>query len=280
MSPTDVQEDVSTPNVEFHFWNSGHAPAGCSNGWFLQPFPVFVWNVRGYGETQYWDERLGTIPRPEGSVAYVLPNEARKSVTKSPDGLDFVVAGFAFEYRGGANFLNRFHIENPLPPPIQEELRRCLEKLGEVEQTAGTPSYRREIVRRKCGYEILDALMSIAVPRGETADPEWERMAPAIVYLNRNYRKKFEIGPLLRLTSLSRVHFYRLFQKRFHVSPQEYALRLRIREAVELLLQTNLNIAEIGARVGWEDSFYFSRIFKSTVGVSPLNYRKKPGGIP
>lgn len=277
MEKDALLKDIDDVHAEFRLLIRGHVPAGCANGWFLQPFPVFVLNLRGYGETVYRNEILGTVPRPEKSVAYVIPNEARRSVTKSPEGLDFIVTGFSFEYHSGANFLNLFRIGNILPEKTQRQMRSLILELAESEDRE-VPFCRKLIVRKKTGYGLLNSLMSCAELR-PAPDKDWQRLHPVLEYLNKNYKSRFDIGELLRMTPFSRVHFYRIFHRRFHMAPQEYITRLRIREAAKLLLDSDRSVAEIGAEVGWEDPFYFSKIFKSVIGASPLNYRKNPGGI-
>jgi two-component system response regulator YesN len=49
----------------------------------------------------------------------------------------------------------------------------------------------------------------------------------------------------------------------------------RLQEAENMLLCTDLSIAEIGDRVGWEDQFYFSRTFKKNTGLSPGDFRRQ-----
>ena len=110
MKNNSILQQINNVHAEFRMLTTGHVPAGCVNGWFLQPFTVFVLNLHGYGETIYRNKELGIIPRPESSVAFVRSYEARRSVTKSPDGLDYVVVGFSFEYHGYADFLNQFRI--------------------------------------------------------------------------------------------------------------------------------------------------------------------------
>ena len=267
-----------TVTAEFRFCHEGHSPKGCVNGWMMHPFPVVVWNRRGFGETVYRSPELGVLPRPENSVGYIPASETRQSVTGSPDGLDFTVVGFAFEYHGGANFLNRFQIESPLPPEAQENLRKILSEIARSEQS-GEPFYRKQVVRKKIGYAVLDILLGCATGQREIDGNDWQRLRPVVDFLNQNYRKPFDIDFLLHKTHLSRVHFYRIFRKHFHVAPQEYIIQLRIREAVRLLLESDLSIGEIGAEVGWDDPFYFSKIFKRAIGTSPLNYRRNPGDV-
>jgi YesN/AraC family two-component response regulator len=49
---------------------------------------------------------------------------------------------------------------------------------------------------------------------------------------------------------------------------------LRIRYACRLLDTTTLTVREVGYRVGYEDPYYFSRMFRKLMGLSPRQYRK------
>ena len=277
MKNDSILQQINNVHAEFRMLTTGHVPAGCVNGWFLQPFTIFILTLHGYGETIYRNKKLGIIPRPESSVAFVRSYEARRSVTKSPDGLDYVVVGFSFAYHGGADFLNQFQIRTVLPEKIQNQMRSLIQELAASEKS-DAPDWRKMIVRKKCGYGLLDLLISCS-EQNSSPDNDWKRLQSAIAYLNQNYRKKFNIDELLRQSPYSRVHFYRIFRQRFHMAPQEYMISLRLREATKLLLDSDLNVAEIGMRVGWENPFYFSKIFKTVIGISPLHYRKNPGEI-
>lgn len=64
-------------------------------------------------------------------------------------------------------------------------------------------------------------------------------------------------------------------QRRFGVSFTEYVGRLRVERAKALLRDTSLTIAEVGVRVGVDDSGNFGRLFKRHEGVSPSAYRAR-----
>lgn len=53
-----------------------------------------------------------------------------------------------------------------------------------------------------------------------------------------------------------------------------YLTKLRIRRACDLLKKSALPVGEIGQRVGYPDYFYFAKVFKKSVGVTPTEYRK------
>jgi len=71
---------------------------------------------------------------------------------------------------------------------------------------------------------------------------------------------------------------YESFRKNFKTTtsqaPNQYYLRMKINRATSLLLRPNLTIKEIAERIGIEDPYYFSRLFKIKMGVSPNKYRQ------
>ena len=57
----------------------------------------------------------------------------------------------------------------------------------------------------------------------------------------------------------------------------EFLHRLRVAEARNILLNTELTVKEVGEALGYKDTFYFSRVFKRITGVSPRSYRNRVG---
>lgn len=58
-------------------------------------------------------------------------------------------------------------------------------------------------------------------------------------------------------------------------SPKQYLLQTRLNEAKSLLAQSDLAVARVAARVGYDDAGYFSRLFVRHVGVAPGAFRKQ-----
>jgi AraC-like DNA-binding protein len=46
-----------------------------------------------------------------------------------------------------------------------------------------------------------------------------------------------------------------------------------MQRACQLLDSTSARVKEIAAALGYDDPFYFSRVFKSLLAVAPLHYR-------
>lgn len=65
-----------------------------------------------------------------------------------------------------------------------------------------------------------------------------------------------------------------LFSQKSGISIFKYHERLRIQYAAQLLKTTQLNISEVGEKVGYESPYYFSRVFKKVMGESPSEYSR------
>ena len=76
---------------------------------------------------------------------------------------------------------------------------------------------------------------------------------------------------------LSVSFFSRKFRQDTSYAPIEYFNHLRIQKACQLLHFSDLRINEVASQIGIDDPFYFSRLFKKQMGVSPVDYRKNEG---
>ena len=100
----------------------------------------------------------------------------------------------------------------------------------------------------------------------------------SIFFMKENIQKKLTLKELSRKAGLSPSHFSFKFYKKTGRSPMDYLIHLRIQRACQFLDNSELRIGEVSEKVGYEDNFYFSRIFKKIMGVSPVKYRKQPKG--
>ncbi|MFH0921775.1 MAG: AraC family transcriptional regulator [Fibrobacterota bacterium] len=103
-------------------------------------------------------------------------------------------------------------------------------------------------------------------------DPAMEKVAD---YMNENYQGKIALEPLARLAGCSREHLCRKFRKSFNRSVIEYLTALRLELAEKMLRTSGLPVKEICARVGIEDIYYFSKVFKRRYGLPPRKYLKR-----
>ncbi|MGO4586744.1 helix-turn-helix domain-containing protein [Arthrobacter sp. 2RAF6] len=97
-------------------------------------------------------------------------------------------------------------------------------------------------------------------------------------HLRNNITTHASVEDLAAMAGLSRSHFAALFKERVGVSVLQYQTQLRMRRARELLDTTNTPIERIAGLVGYDDPFYFARMFKKVHGISPRQYRNHEKG--
>jgi AraC family transcriptional regulator, arabinose operon regulatory protein len=93
-------------------------------------------------------------------------------------------------------------------------------------------------------------------------------------YIEANYELPLSLEQLASKIHLSVPHLCSQFKKHFGVSVIGYAIQLRLHQAAYLLQDRSLGVGEIARRVGYEDIYYFSKLFKDYYGASPRNARK------
>lgn len=101
------------------------------------------------------------------------------------------------------------------------------------------------------------------------------QIAGAVAYIEQNYTNQISVAKLAELSNYSERQFIRLFKKAFSCIPMEYITNLRMQKARELLRMSGLSITEVALRCGYNDSNYFSRIFRKYNSISPKEYRRK-----
>ena len=73
----------------------------------------------------------------------------------------------------------------------------------------------------------------------------------------------------------SYAHVCRVFSNAYGITPVGYMNSLRLERARTLILDTQLNIAEIARRVGYDNPTYFGRLFRKNTGRTPKQYRRE-----
>jgi AraC family transcriptional regulator len=94
-------------------------------------------------------------------------------------------------------------------------------------------------------------------------------------YIDENLSTPIAVGDLAAITDLSPTHFMRQFKAATNVTPHQYVLHARIREAKGMLANSTLDLSAIALSCGFGDQAHFSSTFKRYTGMSPLRYRRE-----
>lgn len=127
-------------------------------------------------------------------------------------------------------------------------------------------------------YATLLNLTSCFLPANwpELMPPEADlvRMQPVLETLCANPAQEFNLKKLAGKINLHPVYFSNLFRKTLGVSPLRYLTEQRLELAKNMLCSSQMSLVEIAEYCGYNDEFFFARIFKKYVGVAPGRFRK------
>jgi len=96
-----------------------------------------------------------------------------------------------------------------------------------------------------------------------------------INFMQDNIAKLIRLDELSTYASLSTSHFSAVFRAKTGYSPIEYFNQLKIQKACQYISFTNMPIKAIALSLGFEDQYYFTRVFTKLMSTSPSEYRRK-----
>ncbi|KGE19292.1 AraC family transcriptional regulator [Paenibacillus wynnii] len=163
--------------------------------------------------------------------------------------------------------------------PWQQELLRHLERMMMAYDT------------KMPGYEafmkgsLLIMLSQIAVEgrsvnhsQSDDADTtKINRLKKIILYIQENYREPIRTHDLSELIPMSEGQFCRFFKAMTRKTPVDYINSYRIRQAADLLQQSERKISDIALEVGFDNVSYFIKVFRKAMKCSPSEFRKGAG---
>lgn len=102
-----------------------------------------------------------------------------------------------------------------------------------------------------------------------------QQVTKIIDYFHTHYEEGIFISEVADMFQIDRRRIAYLFEKITGMTPVQYLMHYRVSRAKELLAVTDLTVAQISEAVGYQDNFYFSRVFKKVMHISPSQYRKQ-----
>ena len=96
-----------------------------------------------------------------------------------------------------------------------------------------------------------------------------------IHFLGENIERHLSIKEIADFTGFSSTYISALFKERTGYSILNYFNVMKIRKACELLDTTAIKVNQLSFKLGFDDPFYFSRLFSKIMGMSPKGYRER-----
>ncbi len=118
-----------------------------------------------------------------------------------------------------------------------------------------------------------------AVSKSDAPATAIARVTRAVRALERRSDEPLDLATLASETGLSRYHFLRTFERVTGVTPHQYLLRARMRDAAMRLMHAG-KVVDVALDCGFGDVSNFNRTFRAEFGTSPRHYREGSLGSP
>lgn len=248
------------PDTHYFKWEKGR---------FLKEFQiVFIANGKGVFESK----NGGAFQAIPGTVFFLFPNEWHRYRPIIDTGWEEYWVGFNGKLAENMIASCLFDVQEPIfyikNYLVIESLFEEIISFGRDEK----PGYQQII--SGLVLQILGQIHLSLKGKSFTGKPIEDKINKARLIMNENIGTSVDLKQIADKLNLS----YSLFRKRFKeytgVSPMQYYLHLKVKHAQDLLLNTTSSVKVIASETGFENLFYFSKIFKKITGYSPSNFRK------
>lgn len=127
-------------------------------------------------------------------------------------------------------------------------------------------SYTREIL----------TLLGTNTSQNQIIDPTLRKI---IRYIDNDFKNHITLSTLSDMFGISQSYIARLFKTTLNTCSADYINGVRLRYSCDLLLNSSLSIGEISERVGFNNQYYFTRVFKAYLKMTPSEFRKQKQSI-
>ena len=94
-------------------------------------------------------------------------------------------------------------------------------------------------------------------------------------YIDSNYSQNITLDSLAEITHINKFYLAHSFTECVGQSPINYLTDRRLEACKELLVSSNLSVAQVATSVGFSSQSYFSQIFRKKTGMTPRQYRSR-----
>jgi AraC family transcriptional regulator of arabinose operon len=236
-----------------------------------QGFPHYQWiqTIGGQGVLDTADGRRLTVSAGQGMLLY--PNERHAYMAvREPwevawvtwDGTQADAIMQSLQLRQ----TDVLHVSSP-----ERTLLRCREATAVVQSADPLRTWRGSAVV----YELLLDLAAYG-SRAELRSKQQhaEQLAPVLALMEERSAEPLTLDMLAQRLGVTPQHACHLFRQALGMRPFEYLKRVRLRKAKELLLrEPDLEVQQVGERVGYGHASYFIKLFKQQEGMTPAQFR-------
>lgn len=209
------------------------------------------------------------IPLEKGSLVVVNPYVSHTEVSSETTPLEYFVIGInKVQFTTEQQEKSYFALKD-----TQQAFKNLLPLISEEAKSHTTDKLRQLPL---CQL-VLIQLLKMEDFSLENVDSKQLNKDGAFIkdYLEHHYKEAISLEFISDQLHLDKYYIIHIFKQTFHDTPMNYLLKIRLKKAKELLINTDYSVAEIAGIVGFGSQSYFTQAFKKAYSIAPGKYRKQ-----
>ena len=194
----------------------------------------------------------------------VLSKKYTKTFYSPPDGEELESHNFDY-YR--INFSHIISVETVTHCLDNMPIQKAISRIASLD----TKENNNNIMLAECYLREILILASNKLHQNHYN----KKLHDILRYINQNYHEKLSLSGVSKSFSVSESYIARLFKQQLGTTLSDYLNLVRVQEACDLLCNTKMKIGDIAYKTGFNNPYYFSRVFRKIHGITPGQYRKK-----
>lgn len=262
-----------------HITDIGHYPAA-ANHFRSRPEPigeyVLIYCVAGEG----WFELDGRRHEVGPDTYFILP-AGRPHAYGASAGNPWTIYWIHFSGILAPHYAADCGIPHTVTPAVDSRIRCRTDLFEEIFSTLDS-GFSLETVRYAMSlfHHYLGTLRYLREYRSASSaglhTGEIDTVTAIIHYMEENIERPLTLARLAAYSGYSPSRLSAVFKQRTGHAPMAYFNLIKVRHACHLLDTTPMQLNSICHKVGIADPYYFSRMFRKIMGLSPTAYRQRP----
>lgn len=226
----------------------------------------FVIPIKGTATYSLCDEK---VHLKQGIILHAGSGMPLDKVVTSDEPWEYVLVHYRVDGEEHKNYFHNLKYTLNIGTNQYKEIVKMLIQMHENEKSG---SIINTLQNKVLLYTLLEIFMRYG--KEKSLNCEEEKIKYITTFIHSNLDKNFTVQELANMVHMDCKRFCYIFQKIMGMNPKRYITKCTIKHAKELLVKEQYSISEVANILGYEDPFYFSRIFKKNTGVAPSYYRE------
>ncbi len=238
---------------------------------------IVAMSVRGRYEVMHGGQHWMIHP----GQTMIVPSQTPVTIIHHPDRTGMMQAKWVHLHltlHGTIDLLRLFDLPGKLTAKPSELVSQVIDRLHQIKSATDHAQQYEQLL---LSHQMATTLARHLIKRGKLSEKQARKMQqsaqlmPVFEAIAQHLDKSITINDLCRWAHLSASRLHAVFIEATGLAPMRYVMQVRLTQARQQLAYSQSTISQIAQSLGFVSPFHFSRVFKTHVGMSPSEYRKR-----